>query len=129
MKAVNVMVALQRDQEVLEVKPQVPEKRVAIIRTLLLITGEITRSKKDSPRNGDLRVNVRIVDNDEIRIEIVGIRDGLDGMNVGEQRLHDLPLEVSRLGDQLLGVGGEAHPGLDNFHRSSIHDELHADLS
>ena len=116
------MVALQRDQEVLEVKPQVPEERVTVVRALLLIPGEIPCCKKHFLRDGDLRPYVRVVEDDEISVQIIGVRDGFDGVDVCEQRLHNLSLKVSGLSHELLVVGDNAYSGLDNLHCTFIHN-------
>lgn len=117
------MIALQRDQEIPEVEPQVPKEGITGVRTLLFITGKIPRGQKRFLRNGDLRVDTRVVDGDEIRVQIVPVGDGFDGVNVGKQRLHHLSLKVSGLSHQLLVVGDNAHPGLDNLYRTPIHND------
>ena len=74
MKTVNLMVALQRDQKVFEEKPQVSEERIAIIGALLLVAGEIPGGKEDFLRHFDLRLDLGIVNGDEIGIEIFAYR-------------------------------------------------------
>ncbi len=78
MKAVDLMAALQRDQKVFEEKAQVSEERIAIIGTLLLVAGEIAGGKKNLFRHVDLRLDLWIVDGDEIGIEIFAYRGWLE---------------------------------------------------
>ena len=58
MKTVNVMVALQGDQNVFEEKPQVSEKRVPVIRAFPLIAGKISGGEEDFLRHFDLGLNL-----------------------------------------------------------------------
>ncbi len=74
MKTVNLMMALQRDQEVFEEKPQVSKERIAIIRTLLFVAGEISGGKENLLRHFDLRLDLWIVHGNEIGIEIFADR-------------------------------------------------------
>jgi hypothetical protein len=103
---------------------EVPEEGVPVVRALLFILGEVPGAGADPVRDLYLGLDVGLIDHYEVRVQVIGERNLLDGVDVGEQRLHDLSLEVTGLVDELFVVGEDAHAGIHDLHGSFMHNFL-----
>jgi len=123
-ETVDAVVSLQNGQQKAEEEPQIAEQPITDVGALFFHPAEIARAEAGSGPDGDSRSYLRIVNDDELGIDIL-IRDLRQLVDVGQQRLHFGRLEKTLVPDQLPVVGNDADGGIETldgpFEKFSIH--------